>query len=321
MRWLGLYLIASVVFAWSCPAQEAELDQAYDTFASTQMTALGQMLQAYDTAYTEQIGNRAFELAQRVRRENAQIAFGEANPVTSPDQGLDLEPLVQARAEYRDQILQAQETLAALVQTARDAAAVRGDTQQAVQLNGQLEAVRKGGETLNRRLPLPQGVAVNRYFNELQRPGVHIPDELGVMYQPGRIRIFGASQHDVVVINGSVYGHFGKVISFENHGWAGWLRASEPRLADGANYILLFLDKRGRVVERHILPIDVDQRYQWKFSRDRRQVRFVMSGTAGQALEVSGSAFRIKGVAFAATVRRPGDQADLQVTYRRDGSG
>lgn len=140
-----------------------------------------------------------------------------------------------------------------------------------------------------------------------------VPGELEVI--PGRdnVRIAGTARVDTAQVEGKTCGHFGKAVLMTGRSSDdGQLVAAVSWKPDATHYGMLMRKKDGSVV-RHDLHLEADERYAWRVHREGNEIHFdVAKGRQGiGSLRLPVAEF--DGIGFSATVRRPGDRADLTI--------
>lgn len=142
-----------------------------------------------------------------------------------------------------------------------------------------------------------------------------IPDELTVTQTPDGLRIAGTKRSDAATVHGVLAGHFGKAVLFTARSGSGTLQVGVASEKDHTSYYLLTQDQDGTVRRENPATLQPGTSYAWDVSEQGGRIVLEVSDKGSVMKSVSTPAAAFRAFSFAAEVRYPGEQADLEVRF------
>lgn len=293
------------------------------------------VIQAEDT-YVEQLSELArqltsrqkLEAAARLNRHIGPFRLGLEDPGTLQKNGKDISSgeIEEVTQTYTATVEPIREKLLDRYREEIEAATQRQDLQTALTVKKEMSAFEKGEyEPSVLDTPGRSPVFAGRYSGGKGRLVVplndkSIPDELGVAFRRRHARISGKGRHDTARIRGKKCGHFGKAVLFRRTGRRYWNGEGYLRPGSGKNdrgkYGAVLMQSDGGVKQiTGFRDVPAGRVYRWSAVIRKNACRLKLSRDGEMVLQETVPAPPGTVFGFYAVVRRPGQQAQLLVSF------
>lgn len=292
-------------------AEPRDVTRAKAAYLKTVNRAEDQLIEQLEDAAAAVAKEGEIELAIEIRDEVHRLKFGEWVPAI---EGPGPESLQSARRQFMEAAEAARDALATAMEAGVKELGADGELTEARQMADRIVELKSGRWEPSRVDTFPVGRFTFAAAGSLISPvgDGPIPDELAVAASGrGAFRITGASKTDGIRVDGRRWAHFGKAVSLPRNS-SGILRAAIPAKFDTVTYFAGFVQD-GREVAKVQLAIPDRSILKWSFRTVRGSLRFELRRGDEVLAELSAPASRSTLPVFAATVRRPGDKADITI--------
>lgn len=312
LEWFAVVFLACLAFDANAQVNLDELRSIRDAevdYVSGVEKVKAKTFQAYQRGIEDAIASNDLDLAIALRVESWKYLL--AGPIENPAMSAVLK-------EYQAATLNLKSQLKSVYEQQIDDSITKRKLDNVVSMRNRLAEIEAAPTDL---VPLLEGdtsrLAVTSYISEAPQTlftDDDVPDELQVTLYPALAKIEGTANVNTKRYEGKVTGHIGKAILFRENKIDGQLRCEQPTRPDSVGYQVIVV-LRDNTVQKQAITLEAGELWSWSVRRRGNIIRVKIEREGQQEIEMDVPHRAFGCVGFAATVRRPGDRASLEIGW------